>query len=92
MVREDEIRAAERAAEWPDATDAGFIFIGNIRSPWKSRMDCPRQGRPDGPVCRIEVFAPWTEALDGIADFERLEVLYWLHRFSSRPCPPESAQ
>jgi tRNA (adenine37-N6)-methyltransferase len=80
MVREDEIRAAERAVEWPDATDAGLIFIGNIRSPWTSRMDCPRQGRPDGPVCRIQVFAPWSEALDGIAEFERLEVLYWLHR------------
>jgi tRNA-Thr(GGU) m(6)t(6)A37 methyltransferase TsaA len=80
MVREDEIRAAERAVEWPDATDAGLIFIGNIRSPWTSRMDCPRQGRPDGPVCRIEVFAQWSAALDGIAEFERLEVLYWLHR------------
>ena len=80
MVREDEIRAAERAVEWPDATDAGLIFIGRIRSPWTSRMDCPRQGRPDGPVCRIEIFVPWSEALDGVSEFERLEVLYWLHR------------
>jgi hypothetical protein len=24
MVREDKIRAAERAVEWPDATDAGL--------------------------------------------------------------------
>jgi tRNA-Thr(GGU) m(6)t(6)A37 methyltransferase TsaA len=80
MVREDEIRKAERAVEWPDATDAGLIFIGRIHSPWTSRMNCPRQGRSDGPVCRIEVFDPWVEALDGIADFERIEVLYWLHR------------
>jgi tRNA (adenine37-N6)-methyltransferase len=80
MVREDEIRKAERAVEWPDATDAGLIFIGRIHSPWTSRMDCPRQGRSDGPVCRIEVFDPWVEALDGIAEFERIEVLYWLHR------------
>jgi tRNA-Thr(GGU) m(6)t(6)A37 methyltransferase TsaA len=80
MVREDEIRKAERAVEWPEATDAGLIFIGRIHSPWTSRMDCPRQGRSDGPVCRIEVFEPWAEALEGIADFERIEVLYWLHR------------
>jgi tRNA-Thr(GGU) m(6)t(6)A37 methyltransferase TsaA len=80
MVREDEIRKAERAVEWPDATDAGLVFIGRIHSPWTSRMDCPRQGRSDGPVCRIEVFEPWAEALEGIADFERIEVLYWLHR------------
>lgn len=43
-------------------------------------MDCPRQGRHDGPTCRIEVFQPWAEALEGIAEYERLEVLYWLHR------------
>lgn len=80
MVREDEIRAAERAIEWPDATDASLIYIGHIRTPWTSRMDCPRQGRHDGPTCRIEVFEPWAEALGGISDYERLEVLYWLHR------------
>jgi tRNA-Thr(GGU) m(6)t(6)A37 methyltransferase TsaA len=80
MVREDEIRVAERAVEhWPQATDAGLIYIGRIRTPWTSRMGCPRQGRADGPVCRIEVFEPWAAALDGIADFARLEVLYWLH-------------
>jgi tRNA (adenine37-N6)-methyltransferase len=80
MVREDEIRTAERAIEWPEATDAGLIFIGRIRTPWTSRMDCPRQGRHDGPTCRIEVFDPWVPALERITEYERLEVLYWLHR------------
>jgi tRNA-Thr(GGU) m(6)t(6)A37 methyltransferase TsaA len=80
MVREDEIRTAERAIEWPEATDAGLIFIGRIRTPWTSRMDCPRQGRHDGPTCRIEVFDKWAPALERITDYERLEVLYWLHR------------
>src|SRR5262249_36590761 len=36
-------------------------------------------GRLDGPTCRIEVFEPWVAALDCIGEFERLEVLYWLH-------------
>ncbi|MDB5652006.1 MAG: tsaA [Hyphomicrobiales bacterium] len=80
MVREDEIRPAERAVEWPDATDAGLIFVGRIRTPWLTRMTCPRQGRADGPVCRIEVFEPWDQCLHGVSDFARLEVLYWLHR------------
>jgi tRNA (adenine37-N6)-methyltransferase len=80
MVREDEIRTAERAIEWPDATDAGLIFIGRIHTPWTSRMDCPRQGRHDGPTCRIEVFEAWAPALERITEYERLEVLYWLHR------------
>ena len=38
-----------------------------------------RQGRADGPICRIDIFDPWREALDGIKEFEQLEVLYWLH-------------
>jgi tRNA-Thr(GGU) m(6)t(6)A37 methyltransferase TsaA len=80
MVREDEIRAAERAIEWPEATDAGLIFVGRISTPWTSRLDCPRQGRRDGPLCRIEIFDPWREALTGIEEYAALEVLYWLHR------------
>ena len=80
MVRNDGIRAAERAVAAPEPTDAGLVFIGRIHTPWTSRMDCPRQGRLDGPLCRIELFAPWTEALDGIAEFKRLEVIYWLHQ------------
>lgn len=80
MVRKDEIRTGEVAVAPPAATDAGLVFIGRIRTPWTSRGETPRQGRLDGPVCRIEIFAPWTQGLDGIEAFERLEVLYWLHQ------------
>src|SRR5215831_12200200 len=79
MVRENEIRKAEVAVEMPSTTDAVLVFIGRIRTPWTSRMETPRQGRADGPICRIEVFEPWVAALDGLAQYERLEVLYWLH-------------
>ena len=79
MVRENEIRKAEVAVEMPPATDAGLVFIGRIHTPWTSRMETPLQGRADGPLCRIEVFEPWVAALDSLAQFERIEVLYWLH-------------
>jgi tRNA (adenine37-N6)-methyltransferase len=79
MVRENEIRDGEIAIELPPTTDAGLIFIGRIRTPWTSRLMTPRHGRPDGPVCQIEIFDRWKDALDGIDQFERLEVLYWLH-------------
>jgi len=79
MVRENEVRAAEVAVEPPAATDAGLVFIGRIRTPWTSRMEAPRQGRHDGPLCRIEVFEPWVAALDGLQRYERIEVIYWLH-------------
>ena len=79
MVRLNEIRQGERAADLPDRDDASLLFIGRIRTPWTSRLETPRQGRLDGPTCRLELEAPWDEGLLGIAEFERLEVLYWLH-------------
>src|SRR5271156_1727356 len=79
MVRLNEVRRNEIAVEAPASFDAGLAFIGIIRPPWMSRLECPRQGRADGPICRIEVSEPWVAALDGIEAFERIEVLYWLH-------------
>ncbi len=79
MVRENEIRNGEIAVAIPPPDDAGLIFIGRIHTPWTSRLKTPRQGRPGGPLCRIELFEPWVAALEGIERFERIEVLYWLH-------------
>ncbi len=79
MVRESEIRPSEVAVAPPPATDAGLVFIGRIRTPWTSRLEAPRQGRPDGPLCRLELFEPWVAALAGLERYERAEVIYWLH-------------
>jgi len=80
MVRSSDIRPHEVAVALPAATDAGLIFIGTIRTPWTARADCPRQGSLDGPVCRIELHPLWLPALDGIEQYERIQVLYWLHQ------------
>ncbi|MGV3551386.1 tRNA (N6-threonylcarbamoyladenosine(37)-N6)-methyltransferase TrmO [Rhizobium sp.] len=80
MVRQNEIRLNEMAVEAPEPDDARLSFIGTIRTPWTSRMETPRQGRHDGPVCIIEIFEPWVAALKGVEAFERLEILYWLHQ------------
>jgi tRNA-Thr(GGU) m(6)t(6)A37 methyltransferase TsaA len=80
MVRENEVRLNEISVDVPDGVDAGLVFIGRIHSPWTSRLETPRQGRHDGPLCTIEIFEPWVAALKGIEKFERLEVLYWLDR------------
>jgi tRNA (adenine37-N6)-methyltransferase len=79
MVRLNELRLNEVRVEAPTPRDAGLVYIGIIRTPWKSRLDCPRQGRRDGPICRIEVREPWVAALDGVEQYELIEVLYWLH-------------
>lgn len=79
MARENEVRAGEVAVEAPPPTDAGLVFVGRIRTPWTSRSETPRQGQPDGPVCRLEIFDPWKPALQGIERYENIEVIYWLH-------------
>jgi tRNA-Thr(GGU) m(6)t(6)A37 methyltransferase TsaA len=75
----DATRPGEIEAPLPERTDARLVFIGRIRTPFATRDDCPRQGRPDGPVCRIEVDAPWRPALAGLERYARVEVLYWMH-------------
>src|SRR5258705_4960168 len=79
MVLASEIREGELAVEMPPARDAGLVFIGRIRTPWTSRLEAPRQGRHDGPVCRLEIFEPWVPALKGVDFYSNLEVIYWLH-------------
>jgi tRNA-Thr(GGU) m(6)t(6)A37 methyltransferase TsaA len=80
MSQRNDIRPGEIAVKFPAAIDASIVFIGRIHTPWDERMRCPRQGRDDGPECRIEIFQPWVAALDGITQYQRLEVLYWLHQ------------
>jgi tRNA (adenine37-N6)-methyltransferase len=80
MSADGSIRPGEVAVAVAPATDAGLVFIGRIRTPWTERRDCPRQGRLDGPVCRIELFEPWDAGLEGLAAFAAVDVLYWLDR------------
>jgi tRNA-Thr(GGU) m(6)t(6)A37 methyltransferase TsaA len=79
MVRESEIRKGETAVDAPAPRDAGLVYIGRIRTPWTSRLETPRQGRHDGPVCRLEIFEPWVAALQGLEQYDSVEVIYWLH-------------
>ena len=75
---EGDLRPGEVAVELPPQTDAGVLFIGKIRTPWRNRRDCPKRGSPDGPVCSIEIDPRWRAALAGIDRHRRLQVLYWM--------------
>jgi tRNA-Thr(GGU) m(6)t(6)A37 methyltransferase TsaA len=77
---ESDLREGEVAVDMPKASDAGLVFIGRIRTPWKTREETPRQGSHTGPVCRLEIFEPWVAALKGVDFYENLEVIYWLDR------------
>lgn len=79
-VLEEGMRAGEVKVALPEAFNASLYFIGRIRTPWTRRSDCPRRGDPvAGPVCRLELDPRWAQALEGVADKPRLQVLYWMH-------------
>ncbi|ABE39711.1 protein of unknown function UPF0066 [Rhodopseudomonas palustris BisB5] len=80
MKADNQIRMGEVATDWRGGTDASLVFIGRIHTPWTDLGACPRRGRPDGPLCRIELFETWVPALAGISDDALIEVFYWLHR------------
>ena len=82
MIGAQQLREGEVAVDMPETSDAGLVFIGRIRTPWKSREETPRQGDHNGPICRIEIFEPWIPALKGVDFYAHLEVIYWLHRSS----------
>ena len=80
MTTETELREGEVAIDLPPPKDAALVFIGCIRTPWTSRLETPRQGRHDGPICRLEIFEPFVPAIKGVEFYENLEVIYWLHQ------------
>ena len=74
-----DLRDGEAVLDAPQAQDAFVQFIGTIRTPFTTRDLCPRQGKLEGPDCRLELLPEWSAALKGITAFEYLDVLYWLH-------------
>jgi tRNA (adenine37-N6)-methyltransferase len=74
------LRRGEVPVAPPDLTDAGVHFIGTIRTPWRSRDECPKRGSADGPICSIVVDERWRLALTDIAGHRRIQVLYWMHQ------------
>jgi tRNA-Thr(GGU) m(6)t(6)A37 methyltransferase TsaA len=74
-------RPGEIAVELPDRFDAGLYFIGTIRTPWKTREECPKNPREarDAP-CTIEVDERYRAALAGLENFTHVVAVYFMDR------------
>lgn len=74
-------RAGEVEIALPERFDAGLYFIGTIRTPWKTREECPKNPREaKGTLCTIEVDAPYRAGLAGIEAFAHVVVLYYMNQ------------
>lgn len=79
MSSAQDLRPGEVTTALPAGFDDGIYFIGRVRTPWKTRSECPRQGDAEnGPVCRIEIDPRWTEALAGVERHQNFQILYWM--------------
>jgi tRNA-Thr(GGU) m(6)t(6)A37 methyltransferase TsaA len=74
------IRDGEVAVELPKDFDASLYFIGRIRTPWKTRDECPKNARESEAICTLEVDPRWAPALTGVESCSNLVVLYWMNR------------
>jgi tRNA-Thr(GGU) m(6)t(6)A37 methyltransferase TsaA len=80
---ETDIRPGEVSVTMPETYDAQLYFIGRIRTPWKTRKECPhnaKQAREIGAICTIEVDPRWQQALPGVETCSHLIVLYWMDK------------
>jgi tRNA-Thr(GGU) m(6)t(6)A37 methyltransferase TsaA len=76
-----DLREGEIAVELPKKFDAALYFIGQIRTPWKRREDCPKNPRESGEtVCTIVVDPRWVQGLQGLDTVSHIVVLYWMDR------------
>jgi tRNA-Thr(GGU) m(6)t(6)A37 methyltransferase TsaA len=78
-AREGEIALADDPAAM--AADAHLVFIGSIRSPWKTRADCPKNmaaARASGEQASLEIEPQYRQGLAGLAGTSHVVILSWL--------------
>ncbi|HSO32172.1 MAG TPA: tRNA (N6-threonylcarbamoyladenosine(37)-N6)-methyltransferase TrmO [Labilithrix sp.] len=62
--------------------------IGFVRSPFVEKVEAPRQAvAAGGALGRIELLPEHEHALEDLATFERLWVIFWFHQVPSGPSP-----
>jgi tRNA-Thr(GGU) m(6)t(6)A37 methyltransferase TsaA len=72
------LREGEIAADLPAAFDASLYYIGRIRTPWKRRQECPKNGRETEAVCTVELDPRWAAGLTGLDTVSHVVLLYWM--------------
>ncbi len=80
MAEESDIRPGEVTIELPQAFDAGVYFIGRIRTPFKTRADCPRNIAGSEAVARVEVDPRYAAGLRDLELYSHAILLYWMDK------------
>jgi tRNA-Thr(GGU) m(6)t(6)A37 methyltransferase TsaA len=73
------IRPGEAAVELPATFDAGVYFIGRIRTPFKTRADCPRNTAQSDATGRVDLDPRYAAGLDALGLYSHVILLYWMN-------------
>jgi tRNA-Thr(GGU) m(6)t(6)A37 methyltransferase TsaA len=78
MAETRDVRPGEVAIDLPAGFDAGVHFNGRIRTPFKTRGDCPRNTAQSDAVGRVEVEARYWAGLKDLELYSHAILLYWM--------------
>jgi tRNA-Thr(GGU) m(6)t(6)A37 methyltransferase TsaA len=78
MAELSDVRQGEVACDLPGAFDAGIYFIGRIRTPFKTRQDCPRNTAQSDAVGRIVLDQRYAAGLKDLKFYSHAILLYWM--------------
>ena len=74
-----EARPGEVALTLPPPTDAAIRFIGRIRTPFKTRRDCPKNIAQSTAQGRVELDPLYAAGLKDLERCTHIWLLYWMH-------------
>jgi tRNA-Thr(GGU) m(6)t(6)A37 methyltransferase TsaA len=78
MVASSEVRPGEAVAELPASFDAGVYFIGRIRTPFKTRDECPKNTARSDATGRVELDPRYAAGIADLGLYSHVILLYWM--------------
>jgi tRNA-Thr(GGU) m(6)t(6)A37 methyltransferase TsaA len=78
MAEKSDVRPGEVVIELPAATDAGVYFIGRIRTPFRTRAECPKSSAQSQAIGRVEVDPRYAAGLADLGLYSHAWLLYWM--------------
>jgi tRNA-Thr(GGU) m(6)t(6)A37 methyltransferase TsaA len=78
MTEQFHVRPGEVTLALPDSFDAGVYFIGRIRTPFKSRAECPKNTAQSEAIGHVELDARFSAGLKDLGLYSHVFLLYWM--------------
>ena len=80
MADPTDVRPGEITVALPETYDAGVYFIGRVRTPFKTRDDCPKNSAQSTAVGRVELEPRYADGLKDLERYSHVHLLYWMHQ------------